>query len=323
MATLKDIAKHAGVSVCTVSRYLNNNIVIKKETEQKIQQAIQELGYVPNAVAKSLKHSKTNNVAVILPKINHLYYSEITSGIGEVLANHHYNLFIYEVNNLHMDEEEIIQLMRENMVAGVIFIGMFSDMSFHKSLRKLLSWKIPVVYMNRYIKYEGYPLVYPNFKKAAELAVEHLNLKNRRKIAIIHRNLPTNIVGLYSQAFSKNTDMELTILEIGEEAEIKEHCVPLLCKNNIDGTFVLNELSAVKITKELIKKEVKVPDDIAVLSLGDSLISEVATPELSCIDLQDKILGIKGGEIILKQIQKEKAEPITMVDPIIIQRQST
>ncbi|GFZ78362.1 catabolite control protein A [Paenibacillus marchantiophytorum] len=324
MTTLKDIAKHANVSACTISRYLNSNIVVKKETEAKIQLAIKELGYVTNVVAKSLKHMETFNVAVIVPKINNLYYSEMTSGISQILGKHHYNLYIYEVDNLNLSEDEVLQLMRENMIAGIIFIGLFSDVSFKETIRNVVEWNIPVVYANRYMDYNGFPLLYPDLVKASKLGVEHLFLKDKRRIAFVHKNLPDHLLSYFLEGYSQASKDENKpmIMEIEEGMDLSKDCIPKLLQNNIDGVFVLNEMLAVNLTKALVQADIRILEDIAVLSLGNSLISEISTPELTSIDLQNRELGIRSAEIILSQIRKEAFEPITVLEPFIVERRS-
>lgn len=324
MASLKDIAKLADVSVCTVSRYLNHNISIKKETEEKILQAIRELEYVPNEVAKSLKRNVTPNVAVILPKIDNLYYATMTAGISEVLRNQHYNLFIYEESNLNLSEKEILQSMRENMVAGVIFIGLSYDYSFRESAQLLLDWKIPVVYMNRQIEYIGYPLVYPDFMKAGRLAAGHFREKGRRKTAFAFRNksfefMQSNI-DAYMDSYPNSDPPVLINLD---ETENLDQCVDQIRAERVDSVFVLSELLAIQLTKRMLQKGIGVPDDVAVIGFGNSLMSEICNPSLTCLDFDDKEMGRRSAELILNQIKKQTFEPVTVLPVRLIERDST
>ncbi|WP_179301762.1 LacI family DNA-binding transcriptional regulator [Neobacillus jeddahensis] len=325
MATLKDIAEHANVSACTVSRYLNKNIVVKKSTEERIQTAIKELGYVPNVVAKALKRKETTNVAVILPKINSLNYSEITSGISQTLIKHNYNLFIYEVDNLHLSEADVVQLMRENMIAGIIIIGLFSDLSFKESIYSFIEWGIPVVYANRCISYSDFPIVYPDLTKAGKIGAEHLLSKGKNRIALVHKKLPYEVLELFLNGFHQASDCEQKplMIEIEDDMNLSKDCVPILLQNHINGVFVLNELSAVYLTKALVQADIRIAEDMAVLSLGNSLLSQISTPELTCVDLQNLELGIRSAEIILSEIRKEEFEPVTVLEPFIVERKSS
>ncbi|WPK13379.1 LacI family DNA-binding transcriptional regulator [Lysinibacillus louembei] len=324
MVTLKDIAKHANVSICTVSKYLSSSMVVKKETEQRIQLAIKELGYVPNVVAKALKRMETSNIAVILPKINNLYYSEITSGISQTLGKYHYNLYIYEVDNLQLSEEEILQLMRENMIAGIIFIGLFADQTFQESINNIAGWDIPVVYANRYISNTSYPLVYPDLVQAGEIGTKHLLEKGKERLAVVHKGLREEILHSFLEGCQKAGGKHLPIvMEINDDMDLVNDFVPQLLAQKIEGLFTLNELSAVYLAKALQKADIKIPQDIAVLSLGNSVMSEISTPELTCVDLQNRELGMKSAELILSQIRKEAYEPVTVLEPFIVKRHST
>lgn len=327
MPTIKDIAKRAEVSICTVSRYLNHNIVVRKETEERIEAAIKELGYVPNIVAKQLKQNKTSNVAVILPKINNLYYSEMTAGISEELNKHAFNLFIYEVENLHLGEEEILQTLKENMVAGVIFIGLSYDLSFQESLKKLLEWDIPVVYTNRCFPYDGYPLVYPDFLKVGRLAAEHLMSRGKQRLALVHRAMPDNMLPHHVESFRETLQQagmgQPVILQTQPGLIPSEECLSRLLRGDINGVFALNEMITVGLVKALSKRGVRIPEDMAVLSFGNSLMGQITMPELSCVDLQNYQLGIRSAEVMVRQIQGERFETVTTLEPFIVQREST
>lgn len=326
MATLKDIAKYANVSTCTVSRYLNSNIVIKKETEARIEEAIKKLGYVPNVIAKSLKQQETTNVAVILPKLNHLFYSEVTSGISQTLSEHDYNTFIYEVDNLNQSEDDILDLMRRNMVAGIVFIGLFSDTSFQEKIKEdVLGWKIPIVYTNRCIPYEGFPLLYPDLVKASKIGTEHLIQKKKENIAFMHKPLPKDLLRKFSAGYKQatNSNHEPLFIEIADDKNVHKDCVQKLIEHEINGVFVLDQKSAVYLTKALAKSNIQIPKDIAILTLGNSLISEMSTPELTSVDLQNRVLGQKSAEIILNQILSEEIDDVTVLEPFIVEREST
>ena len=323
MATLKDIANHAKVSVCTVSKYLNSNMSVRKETEDRINKAIKELGYVPNIVAKSLKQNYTNNVAVIIPKINNLYYSEMTSGISEVLGNQRYNLFIYEVNNLNLNEIEIINLMKENMVAGIIFIGNFSDNGFMEYLKTHDEFDIPVVYVNRVIPNSSVPALYPDLEEAFKLALH--SLKDKQKIMFLNKSFPSELISIYESSYNMIFRKNSTpiIFNIKDDEELELEFIDEVKRLKVDAIFVSNEMTAAHLNKLLAQKGIKVPEEIAIIGLGNSLISKLTVPELSCIDLRNRELGIRSAEMILSQIKKEQFEKIQKISPFMVNRKST
>lgn len=326
MPTIKDIASQANVSICTVSRYLNNKIAVKKETEERILSAIEELGYVPNAVAQSLKRNSTANVALILPRITSNYYSDMTGGISGELSKHGYNLFIYEVEHMQKSELAILQIMRENMVAGVIFIGMSYDFSFQSNISYLLNCKIPVVYANRLTDYNGYPVIYPDFAKVGQLAAEHLISRDKRRLALIHKHIydtaTPHVQGFQDVVAAAGLPAPV-LLQAQSDLASADQCVEELLQNGIDGVFVQNELLSVGMIKALSRHGISIPQEMAVLGFGNSIIGEISTPELSCIDLQNHQLGVHSAQLILRQIEHKSVEQVTILEPSILQRSST
>ncbi|MCD8249744.1 MAG: LacI family transcriptional regulator [Lachnospiraceae bacterium] len=328
MVTIKDIARYADVSIATVSRYLNHKLSVKPETEAKIQEAIRELNYVPNIVAQSLKANRTNNVAVVIPNIHALYYAEITSGISSVLSGYDYNLFIFEVDYIRKDDEEILKSLQENRIAGAIFVSLSFDERFYKSLDILLDVGVPVVYANRPLPYQGIPLVYPDFALCGKLAASHLLEKGRTRLGLVH-SLSENS-GLYrmhvesfSEPLKKAGLAAPGIISSPLDADPSESCLKMIEDGNYDGLFVLNELMASKLSRSLQYRGYRIPDDISVLGFGNSVASEITTPALSCINLQNYNLGIESARKIMAKIMEETFEPVTVLEPYIIQRAST
>ncbi len=328
MATLKEIAEKANVSICTVSRYLSKNSNLKQATEEKVKKAIEELNYIPNNVARSLKTRRTNNIAVVLPKINNLYYSEITSGISEVLKKHHYNLFIVEFEH-HRDEEgEILLTLLENMMAGVIFLGLSGDTSFHESVAMLQQHHLPFVYANRMIPDKEYSLIYPDYRQAGELATEHLVSQGKRHLAMITQSvsrldLQQHIGGFIGKAQEYGIEVGEHQIFRQEEHVFDQEFIHGLRQKKIDGIFATNEMTALSLLKGLLNQGVKVPEEIAVIGFGNSLLGTLATPELTTIDLQNAKLGSLSAEKLLRQIDGVEGDTITILKPHIIVRKSS
>lgn len=316
------------MSVCTVSRYLNHKITVRADTKERLERAIEELGYVPNQVAQSLKRSSTDNVAVILPRINTSYYSDMTGGISLELAKRGFHLFIYEMENLRKSEREVLQMMRESMAAGVISIGMSDDMSFRDSLDYLVDHGIPAVYVNRQVPPQRYPVICPDFLRVGGMAAGHLIERGKRRLAILRKaRADDELIHHHEESFREAAAMaglpEPVALESAPGLVTSSECLDRLSSGEIDGVFVLNELMAAGVVKGLTARGVRIPEDIAVLGFGDSIISEITDPELSCIDLQNYELGVRSAQLILKQIEGAPVPQTMVLKPSLIQRRST
>lgn len=328
MATIKEVAERAGVSICTVSRYLNQTSPLKKKTEERVAAAIREVGYIPNTVAKSLKTRRTPNVAVVLPRINGLFYSEITAGINETLNFNRYNLFITEVDGRAQSEQAILQRMLENMIAGVIFIGLSYDRAFEISLPLLPEHGIPVVYVNRPIPYQGFPLVHVDYYQAGRLAAEHLCKLGRRRLAVIGRieyedTILPRIQGFLAGAQCGGIDVAREdVLQVDPGFPISPDVIARLVQAGVDGIFATNELTAVALIKGLSGLGVKIPEQTAVIGLGNSVIGEIVSPALTCVDMENHLTGVKSAEVLLAQIVGEPYENVTVLAPRLMKRES-
>ncbi|TGU44563.1 LacI family transcriptional regulator, partial [Mesorhizobium sp. M00.F.Ca.ET.186.01.1.1] len=96
----------------------------------------------------------------------------------------------------------------------------------------------------------------------------------------VHKKVPDQLLALFLQGYRQatNSDEKPLLLEISDELELVKDCIPPLVENSIEGVFVLNELSAVYLTKALVEANIRIPEDMAVLSLGNSLMSQISTP---------------------------------------------
>ena len=120
MTTIKDIAKKAGVSVATVSRAINNKIDISEDMRKYILKIIDDMGYVPNSIAKNLSHGRTNLIAVMLPTLNNQFFSDLLSEIEKEANKNGYNTLFFNSSDDRTKVEYYLNSMRSNFVCGAI-----------------------------------------------------------------------------------------------------------------------------------------------------------------------------------------------------------
>ena len=185
MATMKDVAALANVGVGTVSRVLNSSGSVKESTRRKVEAAMKELNYIPNAYARGLKMNKTNTVALIIPTIWHPFFSEFAYYVESNLAEHKYKMLLCNSDVSSDKELEYIQMVQENKVDGIIGIT-YSD------LDNFVSSHLPFVTIDRHFKEETVCVTSDNFH-AGQLAVEKLVEKGCHKLGYIgtHSRFPT------------------------------------------------------------------------------------------------------------------------------------
>ena len=127
MSSIKDVAKLAGVGVATVSRVLNGSKNVSDELKLRVNKAVEELGYSANSIAKGLKSSKTNNIAIIIPYIKRIFFTDIIDGISMVCKRNGYSIQIYESNDDEATEMKLINSLVDTWIDGIIVASCISE----------------------------------------------------------------------------------------------------------------------------------------------------------------------------------------------------
>jgi LacI family transcriptional regulator len=179
---IQDVAKLANVSIATVSRVINNQGGVHRATKEKIQKAIDELGYIRNAAARTIKRKETNTIGVIVPDIKNPFFPLVMAGIEQRAREKHYFTILSSTNESPIIEEKIVKNFIERGVDGVI-ITTANENGDH--LKLLHDQKIPIVAVDRNIKRFEVDTVLVDNVKGSYQAVQHLILQGHEKIAII------------------------------------------------------------------------------------------------------------------------------------------
>ena len=301
-----DIAKLAGVSKSTVSRYLNNGYV-GAESREKIKKVIDETGFMPQSYAKSLRTGKTNLIGVIVPKISTETAPRVVQGITEVLSENNYDVLIANTNLSVEKEFEYLNIFKNNQVDGVIFMGTKITPKHRKIMDKL---NVPIVVVAQYM--DNYPCVYHDDFNAAKYMTEYLIGKGHKNIGFIGVYEEDRSVGLerkngYIAALNENDlEVDLENLKLGDFSYESgyELAKKLINKKNIPtAIFAVTDNLAIATIDCLKDNGLNVPEDVAVVSIGDTRISQVVSPKLTTIHYHYKTSGRKSGEIMLELLK--------------------
>lgn len=209
---INEIAKLAGVSRATVSRYLNNGYV-SDEKKERIQEVIDRTGYKPSTQAQTLRTKKTRLIGVILPKINSDSISRMVAGISVVLKEAGYQLLLANTENREKEELEYLRLFSENHVDGIILIATIITREHKRALKAL---QVPVVLLGQ--RLDGYSCVYQDDCLAAR-DVSRLLLRGAGKIGCI---------GVTQQDEAVGAGRRKGFLEAAGDAGIAEDAVSFL-----------------------------------------------------------------------------------------------
>ena len=309
MATMKDVAALAKVGVGTVSRVLNSSGSVKESTRRKVEAAMKELNYIPNAYARGLKMNKTNTVALIIPTIWHPFFSEFAYYVESNLAEHKYKMLLCNSDVSSDKELEYIQMVQENKVDGIIGIT-YSD------LDNFVSSHLPFVTIDRHFKEETVCVTSDNFH-AGQLAVEKLVEKGCHKLGYIgtHSRFPTETTkrrnGFEKQA--KQSGIPYAIYD-GQDPviELKQEIRTFFEENpDVDGIFAHTDFIALDILEVLEEMKRNVPEEVQIIGCDGikmesgrrQIVSTIRQPvDLMAKAAVEKIIQVIDGESVRTKI---------------------
>ena len=305
MGTMKDVAALAKVGVGTVSRVLNNSGAVKESTRRKVEAAMKELNYIPNAYARGLKMNKTNTVALIIPTIWHPFFSEFAYYVERNLSEHKYKMLLCNSDVNNDKELEYIQMVQENKVDGIIGIT-YSD------LDNFVSSHLPFVTIDRHFKEETVCVTSDNFH-AGQLAVEKLVEKGCKKLGYIgtHSRFPTETTKRRSGFVEQAELMEIPYaIYDGEDpvVEFKQEIRTFLEENpDVDGVFAHTDFIALDILEVLDEMKRKVPEEVQIIGC-DGIKMEAGRKQIVSTIRQPVDLMAKAA--VEKIIQVIDSEPV-------------
>ncbi|RDU22915.1 LacI family DNA-binding transcriptional regulator [Anaerosacchariphilus polymeriproducens] len=305
---ISEIADLAGVSKAAVSRYFNNGY-ISEEKKEKIRKVIEQTGYQPSREARTLRTRKTNLIGVIIPKINSHAVSRMVAGISSIISKSDYQMILANTENNAKKELDYLKIFNQKQVDGIVLIAtMFS--TEHKKVLKNLT--VPIVIVGQ--KLEGYQCVYHDDYHAAYRLTEKMIENGRKQIGYIGVTTEDIAVGFerkrgYQKALKKYgiPEDKSRMMQVSfsmEEGYIK---AKELLDNvpDLDGLFCSTDNIAIGAMKAIKESGKKIPDDIEIGGMGDSMMAKVTTPSLTSIHFYYKTSGEEAAKMLLTEIEGE------------------
>lgn len=187
--TIYDVAREANVSMATVSRVVNGNPNVKPTTRKKVLEAIDRLGYRPDAVARNCTSKKTTTVGVIIPDISSIFYSELARGIEDIATMYKYNIILSNSDQNTDKELHLLNTMLGKQVDGIVFMGgNITDVLVEEFKRS----PVPIVLAASVEEQAQTPSVNINYEQAIYDSVQLLVEKGHKRIAFVSGNVRTD-----------------------------------------------------------------------------------------------------------------------------------
>ncbi|MEU4395919.1 LacI family DNA-binding transcriptional regulator [Kribbella sp. NPDC023855] len=336
--TVAGVARAAGVSVASVSRVLNG-LPATEEMVERVQRAVQELGYVPDSRARSLKVGRTFQLTLAVADVGNPVYVTMMRAVEEVVSAAGYRLVVTTTGPDVVDEVALVRGMARGYADGLVISPLRVDDDLIKSIREC---EVPVVVAGNVPASAGVDTVRANSPKGMRLAVEHLLAKGRRRIAFVNGPVDT-VPGAarakgFADAMKANKLKPVAAVEavdftFAAGREAGRELLDTLAGGNggatgksaaPDAVIAANDLLAVGIMHELAARDLAVPADVAVIGMDDSELAEQSFPPLTSVNLGSAERGRRAAELLLARIEDSTRTPRRIVvQPTLSVRRST
>jgi len=326
-ATIKDIASELNVSASTVSRALKDYPGISDETKRKVKEVAEKLNYRPNAIALSLRKSRSFTIGVIIPEVVHFFFSTVISGIEEVASSRGYNVILSQTNESLAREKSSIDTMLSNQIDGFL-VSFSKETTDFEHFSKLLSYGYPIVFFDRVPDIPHAISVMVDDRRGAYNATSHLISQGYTRIA--HLSGPKNLKISkerergYREALvnhgipiDESFIVECAYGTSDEGIKITQSLFKSL-EQKPDAIFANNDMAAVGAMLACKSLGYRIPEEIGIVGFSNWQFCAMIEPTLSSVAQPGFKIGVKATELLLDMIEK-KLDPDTITEPIVLE----
>ena len=325
MATIVDVARLAGVTPTTVSRVINNRGYISEKTKKRVHEAMDELGYQPNEIARSLTKQKSNTIGVIVPHISHPYFAKLISNLENEAAKKDYKIILCNSKEKAEKEKQYLDMCKSNRVAGIIIC------SGNVESNKINTGGIPVVLLEKNFE-EGKLGIQCDNYQGGKLATEHLIECGFKKIlhlsGVIDEEMPAdNREKAFIDVCSKN-EIEYFIkkydIDTYNQMNYYDYIKAALNEiEGVDGIFASSDLIAAQVIQVCNEIKIRIPEDIKLVGFDDVDISQLTTPRITTVHQPIKEMARLSIELIDAKYNNIEVNEKTILPIKLIIRDST
>ena len=332
ITTMKRIARDLGVSITTVSKVLNNREDIGHATRARVLARVAELGYQPNAVARSLTLRRTHTLGIVIPDLMHSFFVEIVAGLESVASARGYGLLVCSSNEDPAKERAEIDMLRQRQVDGMVLASVNASGNTDL-LQRLPAQNIGLVMIDR----DDHPAVKCDRVMTDDVAVGRLatsHLIDQGRTAIAHIAGPA-----ITHARRRAEGYRLALKQHGARAR-PEWLVRggfmegdgyramqglLAVRPRVDAVFAANDPSAIGAMKAVWEAGLRVPDDIAMVGTGDIALGDLLRVPLTTVGWSRDEQGKRAAELLLDRIGPDPSDQFrsVVIEPRLIVRRSS
>ncbi|GLF90166.1 catabolite control protein A [Bacillus safensis] len=328
--TIYDVAREANVSMATVSRVVNGNPNVKPTTRKKVLEAIDRLGYRPNAVARGLASKKTTTVGVIIPDISSIFYSELARGIEDIATMYKYNIILSNSDQNTDKELHLLNTMLGKQVDGIVFMGgNITDVLVEEFKRS----PVPIVLAASVEEQAQTPSVNINYEQAIYDSVQLLVEKGHKRIAFVSGPMSEPINSVRKLAGYKRALEEAGIAfddgliaegDYSYDSGIEALAHLLEQSDKPTAVIAATDEMALGVIHGAQDRGVSIPEDLEVIGFDNTRLSLMVRPQLTTVVQPTYDIGAVAMRLLTKLMNKEQVDDqIVELPHRIEERQST
>ncbi|MDN2482758.1 HTH-type transcriptional repressor PurR [Vibrio agarivorans] len=327
MATIKDVARLAGVSTTTVSHVINKTRFVAEATQEKVNKAVKELNYAPSAVARSLKCNTTRTIGMLVTQSTNLFFSEVIDGVESYCYRQGYTLILCNTGGIYEKQRDYIRMLAEKRVDGILV--MCSDLT--EELSEMLNGHpdIPKVIMDWGPETSQADKIIDNSEEGGYLATKYLIDNGHKNIACLSGHFEKAACKERINGFrramgeAKLNVVEDWILEGNFECDTAVLAADKIAAMDEKPTavFCFNDTMALGLMSRLQENGIRIPDDMSVIGYDNIELAEYFSPPLTTVHQPKRRVGKNAFEILLERIKdKEHDKRVFEMHPEIVER---
>jgi LacI family transcriptional regulator len=312
-ATINDVAELSGVSITTVSRVINGNYPVSEKTKKKVNTVIEELGFRPNLLARSLIQDKTQTIGVLTPSIENLFFSEVIKGIDSYVEDKDYRSFLCNTDGDPDKEKALIDSLINRHVDGIIVIDPRTK-NIKSGYYEGVGKRLPLVLINGYSEGVQCNFVLNDDVTGTLEALRYFVDKGYNKLGLL-RGKSSHSYDLKEQVFIKfceeqNLSGQVIRIPDGNGLEtvqqakdqVMEH-LKEKSEQRVEAMLCCNDFMAVGALNGARASHVHVPKDLSLIGFDNTIVSQITEPALSTVDHHMSELGTTAARRIVKLIR--------------------
>jgi LacI family transcriptional regulator len=314
LPTINDVARRAEVSPVTVSRVINKARNVSPATRERVEQAIQELGYVPSAAARSLRSKRTRTMALVLPDITNAFWTTVARGVEDAAQSCGYSVLLYNTDETPSKQLRYLDVIASQRVDGVIIAPYDSDA---RNLATLRARNIPIVVIDRRIKGWEVDTVCGDSVSGARALVQHLIKLGHQRIAMVSGPLNTStaedrVTGYCLALNEAGIPVSASLIKRGEyHAPSGERLTYQLLDEGLNPTaiFAANNAIAMGVIDALEKRGLRIPQDVALVCFDDLPNASRFFPFLTVAVQPAYDMGLNAAQLLISRLDDEVSWP--------------